>query len=153
MKFIASMFSLNCVPTLLLYYFMNFSLHFFFIFPTPQICASVDTHNWFLLIVINIIAFQCTCSSILKETQQQTSNKTKTNQQVMWSMSSLGNSIQIGLLHSLGILLFYFYCGAVEKGRIDTKAHTRTPQSTTHIFNGFWFGKEERTELKSSNAP
>lgn len=74
----------------------------------------------------------------------------KQNQQVMWSMSSMVRSIQIGLLHSFGIFIFYFYYGAVEKGRIDT--NTQTPHSTTHIFNGFGFVRNS-TESKSLNAP
>lgn len=128
----------------LLCYFITlwiFFFHFFHFLDAPNMCISWHTQ----LIFVDCNLHNCFSVYLLfyfKGNTTTNSNKTKTNQQVMWSMSSLGNSIQIGLLHSLGILLFYFYCGTVEKGRIDTKAHTRTPQSTRHIFNGFGLVKK-----------
>lgn len=108
----------------------------FFHFPSgvPNMCTPVDTSNWFLLIVINIIAFQCTFIYFKGNAMAMAM---ATTAQIRWKQTNkLCGQCQTWQQHSdrLATLVWvlFFYYGAVEKGRmIQTHKH----HIVLHIFS------------------
>lgn len=138
---------------------------------TPQIYTSVDTYNWFLLIIINIIAFLCT--EKVKgnaHIQKKAANRNKRRQQTcwfgqchawyvpLWSVTTRFSSYLSDILFLN--LLFLFLLGKRKRVTWYVYIYTSiisigTTESSTYLL-WLWFGEEEEkkhTELKSLNLP